>query len=228
MSNLRIVVKKSINILNFCGNQRCYSLFPTHYIKPIYNKEEQQNLYASKEIKEIIHKSFRPAVTTDSSSEFYDNTVNRFINYIMRKGKKELARKLLQNTFETIKVMQIKDYHRTKSDDEKEAIELDPKVIFITAIENVTPILELKRHRRGGINYKIPVAISPHRAKFLAMNWLIQAAKTKEKEVHFPEQLARELIDAFNKRGRVIMKKHDLHKECDANRAYAHFRWMKK
>ncbi|XP_043504804.1 28S ribosomal protein S7, mitochondrial [Polistes fuscatus] len=225
MSNFRIVIKQPINLLNLCGNQRYYSLFPTHYIKPIYNKEEQQNLQ-SKEIKEILHKSFRPSLTSDTCSEFYDKTLNRFTNYIMRKGKKELARILVQNTFENVKIMQIKDYHRANSS-EKETIELDPKVIFLKAIENVTPILELKRHRKGGINYKIPVALNQQRAKFLAMNWLIQAAKNKEKDVHFPEQLAKELIDAFNKRGRVIMKKHDLHKECDANRAYAHYRWMK-
>ncbi|KAI4501537.1 hypothetical protein M0802_003414 [Mischocyttarus mexicanus] len=227
MSHLHIVVKKPINLLKLCVSQRCYSVFPTHYVKPIYNKEDLQNLRVSKEIKEVIHKCFRPALTTDSSSEFHDETVKRFTNYIMRKGKKELARNLLNNTFENIKLIQIKRYHKANPS-EKETIEVDPKVIFHKAIENVTPILELRRHTKGGINYKVPVAISESRAKFLAMNWLIQAAKMKETKVGLPQQLAKELIDAFNKTGRVIMRKQDLHKECDANRAYAHFRWMKK
>ncbi|XP_043675979.1 28S ribosomal protein S7, mitochondrial [Vespula pensylvanica] len=226
MSNLRVFVTKTINLLNLRNNQRHYSVFPLHYIKPIYNKEEQQNLRISNEIKEIVHKSIKPAITTDTCSVFYNDIINRFTNYIMRKGNKQLARSLLQETFETIKITQLKHYHQADPS-QKSNIELDPKVIFIKAIQNVTPILELKNHKKGGINYKIPVAITENRAKFVAMNWLIQAAKNKERSKHFPQQLAKELIDAFYKRGRVIMKKHDLHKECDANRAYAHFRWLK-
>ncbi|XP_046827259.1 28S ribosomal protein S7, mitochondrial [Vespa crabro] len=227
MSNLRLFATKTINLLNLCKDQRYYSVFPLRYIKPIYNKEEQQNIRVSNEIKEIINKSIKPATTTDTCSVFYDNIVNQFTNYIMRKGDKKLARSLLEETFEAIKLIQLQHYHKADPS-QKNNIELDPKVIFSKAIENVTPILELKNHRKGGINYKIPVAISENRAKFMAMNWLIQAAKSKDKSVHFPQQLAKEFIDAFHKRGRVIVRKHDLHKECDANRAYAHFRWLKQ
>lgn len=79
---------------------------------------------------------------------------SRFTNYIMRKGKKQLARSLMQETFESIKMKQLQHYHEADPS-QKSNIELDPKVIFSKAIENVTPILELKVHRKGGINYKV-------------------------------------------------------------------------
>nr|CAI5818136.1 unnamed protein product [Callosobruchus analis] len=79
--------------------------------------------------------------------------------------------------------------------------------------------------KRGGVKYQVPVPISEKKAQFMSMKWLIQAGQEKDKAVRFHLQLARELIDAANNTGRVIKKKHDLHKQCEANRAYAHYRW---
>lgn len=71
----------------------------------------------------------------------------------------------------------------------------------------------------------MPVPITEKRSYFIAMRWLVWAAREKERTVHFPEKLAYELIDAANNTGRVVKKKLDLHKQCEANRAYAHYRW---
>lgn len=72
---------------------------------------------------------------------------------------------------------------------------------------------------------KVPVPITHNRSQFISMNWIIDAAKDKERTIHFPEKLAYELIDASNNAGRVVKKKQDLHKQCEANRAFAHYRW---
>lgn len=74
-------------------------------------------------------------------------------------------------------------------------------------------------------SFQVPIPVSDKRSQFLSMKWLIEAANDKERKVHFPEKLAYELIDAANNAGRVVKRKQDLHKQCEANRAYAHYRW---
>jgi len=69
------------------------------------------------------------------------------------------------------------------------------------------------------------VPITDKRSNFLGMKWLVEAAREKERTIHFPEKLAWELLDAASNQGRVVKKKQDLHKQCEANRAYAHYRW---
>lgn len=79
--------------------------------------------------------------------------------------------------------------------------------------------------KRGGATYQVPIPITENRAQFLAMKWLILESKEKERKIHFPEKFAGEVLDAFNNTGKVIKRKQDLHKQCEANRAYAHYRW---
>ncbi|XP_043283026.1 28S ribosomal protein S7, mitochondrial [Venturia canescens] len=204
---------------------RLYSMYPPYYIKPTFKKEEIAGLIESGEVLEIAHTPILPAHTNNTSSEFHDPAVTKFINFIMRKGNKILARSLLEKTFENVKRIQLKSYHSTKPEN-KHRIELDPVKVFHQAVENVTPIMELLKMKRGGVTYQVPVPILEKRQRFLAMNWLIQAAKDKEKKVHLPETLAKELVDASYNQGRVVKKKQDLHKQCEANRAYAHYRWL--
>lgn len=142
----------------------------------------------------------------------------------MRDGRKVLARGLVEEAFEKIKRIQVEKYHKANSED-KNNIELNPKKIFHNAVLNCKPVLSLTPIKRGGVRYQVPVPISDKKSQFLAMKWLIDAANEKEKNVHFPEKLAYELIDASNNTGRVVKKKQDLHKQCEGNRAYAHYRW---
>lgn len=143
----------------------------------------------------------------------------------MRDGEKVLARDLVEKSFEKIKRIQLEKYHKANTDDEKQSIELNPKAIFHKAVANCKPLLWLQPIKRGGVTYQVPVPISDKKSQFYSMKWLIAAAKEKERTVHFPERLAHELIDASNNTGRVVKKKHDLHRQCEANRAYAHYRW---
>ncbi|XP_076220851.1 mitochondrial ribosomal protein S7 isoform X2 [Nomia melanderi] len=202
-----------------------YSLYPSSYIKPIYRKDEQDEIFQNEKEKNIHHTPVKAALTSDTSSEFYDTAINKFLNYLMRHGNKVLSRKLLESTFENIKMLQLQRYNAA-SPEEKQFILLDPKQIFHRAVENCTPILEIKKIKKGGIFYQVPVPLTVERSRFLAMNWLIQIARDKDDNLRYPVSLAKEMIDAANNKGRVIKRKHDLHKLCEANRAYAHFRWM--
>ncbi|XP_076766539.1 mitochondrial ribosomal protein S7 [Xylocopa sonorina] len=204
---------------------RFYSVFPPTYIKPIYKKDKQQMLDEEQKTKALAHIPIKPAFSSETCSEFHDELVSKFTNYVMRKGRKELARKLVDETFENIKIIQLKQYYDTPPE-YREQIALDPKQIFYRAVENCTPVLELMKVVRGGITYQVPVPMNSNRAQFLAMNWLIQTAQEKNSTDKFSTVLAREILNASKNEGRVMQKKHELHKQCEANRAYAHYRWL--
>ncbi|XP_078040234.1 mitochondrial ribosomal protein S7 [Augochlora pura] len=203
-----------------------YSQYPSHYLNPIYRKEEQELLCGTEKEKEIAHMPIRAALNSQTSSKFYDERIKKFINYIMRDGKKVVARAIMDKAFEHIKMMQLELYNNSNPK-QKESILLDPKEVFYRAVENCTPMLQLQIIRKGGITYQVPVPMNENRARYLSMNWLIETASEKDSKQTFPFMLAKEMIDASNNKGRVIKKKQDLHKQCEANRAYAHFRWMR-
>jgi len=139
----------------------------------------------------------------------YSNiTVARFINQIMRKGKKTIARKIVYNAFDIIK-------EKTKK---------EPLEVFELALRNVSPLLEVKSKRVGGATYQVPVEVKGERKMALAMRWIISGAKSK-KGKPMREKLAAELMDAANNTGWAIKKKADTHRMAEANRAFAHFAW---
>lgn len=203
------------------------SVYPKDYLEPIVKKEDQQRLKDEDKFKELGHRRFKPAKTNLSSSSLQDPITSKFINYIMEGGKKELSREILEKGFLNIKRIQLERYHLAKSDEEKESIELNPRVLLHQAIENCRPLMRLVNVKRGGTNYKVPIPITEKRSYFMSMKWLVEAGNDKAKSVHFPEKIAWEIIDAANNTGRVVKRKQDLHKECQANRAYAHYRWLR-
>jgi len=139
----------------------------------------------------------------------YSNiTVARFINQIMRKGKKTIARKIVYRAFDIIK-------EKTKK---------EPLEVFELALRNVSPLLEVKSKRVGGATYQVPVEVKGERKMALAMRWIILGAKSK-KGKPMREKLAAELMDAANNTGWAIKKKSDTHRMAEANRAFAHFAW---
>lgn len=139
----------------------------------------------------------------------YSNiAVSRFINHVMRRGKKTVAQKIVYGAFDIIK-------GKTKK---------DPLEVFEQALQNAGPLLEVKSRRIGGANYQVPVEVKGDRKITLAMRWLIQGAKQK-KGRPMKEKLAQELIDAANNQGWAVKKKQDTHRMAEANRAFAHFAW---
>jgi small subunit ribosomal protein S7 len=135
-------------------------------------------------------------------------TVSKFINQVMRKGKKTIAKKIVYGAFEILK-------EKTKK---------EPLEIFEQAINNASPLLEVRPKRIGGATYQVPVEVRGERRLTLAMRWIIEAAKSKRGRP-MKEKLAEELINAANNTGVAIKKKEDTHKMAEANRAFAHFAW---
>jgi small subunit ribosomal protein S7 len=126
----------------------------------------------------------------------------------MRGGKKSTARRLMYNAMALIE-------ERTG----KAALET-----FEQALQNATPMVEVKPRRVGGSTYQVPVEVAPYRRTTLAMRWLLDAAR-KRGGLGFAEKLAGELMDAANNQGTAIKKKEDTHRMAEANRTFAHFRW---
>lgn len=137
----------------------------------------------------------------------YNNIiVSKFINQIMRKGKKTIARKIVYGSFNFI----------------NEKFKKDALEIFIKAIENTSPLMEVRSKRVGGATYQVPIEVTEKRRKSLAMRWIISAAK-KGKGKSMKEKLATELAEASENKGTAIKKKEDLRRMAEANRAFAHF-----
>lgn len=138
----------------------------------------------------------------------YQNTlVAKFINHLMRKGKKSVSQRVLYDAFEIL----------TKQ--KKEPLE-----IFDQAIKNVSPFLEVKSRRIGGANYQVPREVRGERRTTLAMRWIIAASRNK-KGKPMAEKLAQEMVEASQNTGVAIKKKIDTHRMAEANRAFAHFAW---
>ncbi len=134
--------------------------------------------------------------------------VARFINAIMRDGKKSLAEKNLYKAFGII----------------EEKVSDSPLKIFEQAIGNVQPQIEVKSRRVGGSTYQVPTEIRPSRRTALGIRWILNFAR-KRSEKSIANKLAGELMDAANNRGASVKKKEDTHRMADANKAFAHYRW---
>lgn len=134
--------------------------------------------------------------------------VSMFINRVMKSGKKSTARRLVYDALALI----------------EERTGKLPLETFEQAIQNVTPMVEVKPRRVGGSTYQVPVEVNPYRRTTLAMRWLLDAAR-KRGGLGFAEKLASELMDAANNQGAAIKKKEDTHRMAEANRTFAHFRW---
>ncbi len=134
--------------------------------------------------------------------------VARFVNNVMKRGKKSTAERILYHAFTIIQ-------DKTKE---------DPLKLFEKALNNVKPIIEVKSRRVGGATYQVPTEVRPERRTALAIRWLI-AYSAERTEKSMVEKLAGELIDAANNRGGSIKKREDVHKMAEANKAFAHYRW---
>ena len=137
-----------------------------------------------------------------------DLIVAKFINNLMKQGKKSLAEKIFYQSIDKIK-------KQGKVDD---GIEL-----FKIALENVAPVLEVKSKRIGGATYQVPIEISEARRMALAMRWIIGYSKSRKGQT-MADRLAAELLAAANNDGSAVKKKEDTHRMAEANKAFAHFR----
>lgn len=141
--------------------------------------------------------------------KYNSELVARLINTIMGRGKKSTAQRIVYGAFDVIKAK--------KKD-------MEPLEIFLQALENVKPRLEVKSRRVGGATYQVPVEVDASRQVALALRWVTGYAKAKKGQP-MKDALATELLDAFENTGSSIKKKEDTHKMAQANKAFAHYRW---
>ena len=140
---------------------------------------------------------------------YYNSTlVTKFINVVMKEGKKTKAQEIVYNAMKIIA-------ERTKE---------DPLKLLMKAVETVKPKLETKSRRVGGATYQVPVEVPDERGTSLAVRWIVKFARERQGK-SMEEKLAAEILDAIAKKGGAFKKREDTHKMAESNRAFAHYRW---
>ncbi len=139
---------------------------------------------------------------------YNSKVVTKLVNQIMLDGERGVAQKIVYSAFEII----------------ENKMGINPNEVFMKALENVMPVLEVKARRVGGSNYQVPLEIRPERRQTLGIRWLVMFAR-KRGEKTMKERLAAELMDAYNNAGGAYKKKEDTHRMAEANKAYAHYRY---
>jgi small subunit ribosomal protein S7 len=134
--------------------------------------------------------------------------ISKFVNRMMWEGKRSVG---LRTVHEAMAILQSK-------------ADKDPLEIFLKALDNVKPVIEVKSRRVGGATYQVPVEIRESRREALSMRWIISAARNRSGK-GMEDRLAAELLDAYNNTGTAFKKKEDTHKMAEANKAFAHYRW---
>lgn len=140
--------------------------------------------------------------------KYKDLVVAKFVNALLKSGKKSVAERILYGSFDVIQAK----------------MNEDPLKVFKKAIENVKPHVEVKSRRVGGANYQVPVEVRPNRRQSLSSRWIIEFAR-KRTEKSMNERLAGEFMDAYQMRGGAIKRREDVHRMAEANKAFSHFRF---
>ena len=140
--------------------------------------------------------------------KFGDVVLTKFMNSVMKDGKKSAAERIVYGALDTIEA-------KAKQ---------NPLEMFHQALENVMPTLEVRSRRVGGATYQVPVEVRTDRRQALAIRWIISAARARGENTMI-ERLSGELLDAANNRGTAVKKREDTHRMAEANRAFSHYRW---
>lgn len=141
-------------------------------------------------------------------AKYGNKVVTKFMNSVMEHGKKAVAEKIVYGAFDIM-----------ESKSKQEALK-----VFLEAIENVKPLLEVRSRRVGGATYQVPIEVRSDRRQALAIRWLVASAR-KRSETTMVERVANELLDAFANRGSAVKKREDTHKMAEANKAFSHYKF---
>jgi small subunit ribosomal protein S7 len=159
----------------------------------------------------MSRRSQAPVRTILPDPKFNSDMLAKFMNVVMKSGKKSAAERIIYGAIDRI----------TEKTGKQGA---DALGILSTALDNVKPVVEVKSRRVGGATYQVPIEVRATRRQTLAMRWVIDAARDRsEKSMAF--RLAHELMDAAENRGAAVRKREDTHRMADANKAFAHYRW---
>ena len=151
-----------------------------------------------------------PKRDIDGDIIYNNKQIAKFINYLMKDGKKTVAQNVLYATFDLLSKK-----------------EVDPIATFEKALDNVGPKQEVKAKRVGGASYQIPMEVMPERRASLAMRWIVDAARSRSNKDYkvFEEKLSAELMDASNNQGEAVRKRDSILRMAQATRAFSHFKW---
>lgn len=149
-----------------------------------------------------------PHRDVNADPKYNEKLVTKFVNTVMKDGKKSTAQAAVYGAFESI---------HTKTKD-------DPMKVFKKAMGNLRPAVEVKSRRVGGSTYQVPIEVRPDRRNALALRWLVDHSKAR-KGGSMAEKLAAEIFDAAENRGEAVKKREDVHRMAEANKAFAHYRW---
>ena len=141
-------------------------------------------------------------------SRYNSVVVSKFVSRMMLDGKKATTIKIVYEALDKL----------------KEKTNKEPLEVFLKALDNVKPLVEVKSRRVGGATYQVPIEIRDSRREALAMRWVINASRAKSGR-GMGDRLAAELLDAYNNTGAAYKKKEDTHRMAEANKAFAHYRW---
>ena len=141
-------------------------------------------------------------------AKYGDRVLTKFMNNLMYDGKKSVAETIVYGAMERV----------------EGRLKRSPIEVFLEALDNIKPSVEVRSRRVGGATYQVPVEVRPERREALAIRWLIDSSR-KRNENTMEERLAAELVDAVNGRGTAVKKREDTHKMADANKAFSHYRW---
>ncbi|MFH1304986.1 MAG: 30S ribosomal protein S7 [Candidatus Omnitrophota bacterium] len=141
--------------------------------------------------------------------KFKSKILGKFMNMVMESGKKSVAEKIVYGALDIIKE-KIKD--------------ADPLEVFLQALENARPLLEIKSRRIGGATYQVPLEVKVDRGQFMGMRWIRDFAR-QQKGKSMKVKLADEIMNAYKREGPTIKKREDTHRMAEANKAFAHYRW---
>ena len=141
-------------------------------------------------------------------AKFGDVTLTKFMNSIMYDGKKSVAEQIVYGAFDII----------------QSRLRAEPLPVFMQALDNVAPAIEVRSRRVGGATYQVPVEVRPERRQALAIRWIITAARARNDKT-MVDRLSAALMDAANNRRNAVKKREDTHRMAEANRAFSHYRW---
>ena len=155
-----------------------------------------------------MRKPLKKKRTLAPDTKYNSVKIAKLINYVMERGKKNTAMRVVYEAFDEIEKLEKKD----------------PQIVFEEALQNVGPLMELRSRRVGGANYQIPQEISGDRRLILALRWILLAAKEK-KGIPMAKKLAQEIIEASQNKGAAVVRRENTQKMAEANRAFAHLAW---
>jgi small subunit ribosomal protein S7 len=155
-----------------------------------------------------MRRNTAPTRPVTPDPRFNSRLVSKFINNVMKNGKKSTAERIVYGAFSQV-----------EERSGRQGIE-----IFEQAVRNVTPVIEVKPRRVGGATYQVPIDIRSERRQALALRWLLTAARTRGGR-SMEDRLASEMMDAANNAGNAVRRKEEVHRMAEANRAFVHYRW---